>query len=304
MKPTMPGIIIIILTVFLQTQTAEAMETIPIFVSIVPQKYFVERIGGDRVNVRVMVEPGTNPHFYEPKPGQMIAISRTKIYFAIGGAFEDTWLEKIVSANTQMQVVHTDKGIEKIPMASLDQDGDGERHHGEDGHQEKAGHHHGGLDPHIWLSPPLVMKQARTIFEALKEADPAHEKVYEANFKDFMMELGGLDAGLRKIFTGKKNLQFMVFHPSWGYFAHAYGLEQVPVEVEGKHPKPAQLKKLIKHARKNNIKVIFVQPQFSSRSAEMVAREIGGYVVAAYPLAADWFGNLREVADKFRDASR
>jgi zinc transport system substrate-binding protein len=96
----------------------------------------------------------------------------------------------------------------------------------------------------------------------------------------------------------------MVFHPSWGYFARSYGLQQVPVEIEGKDPKPAQLKALIEHAKKKHINIIFAQPQFSSRSAKLVAKEIGGQVIFADPLASDWSGNLREVAQKFKAALR
>jgi zinc transport system substrate-binding protein len=174
-------------------------------------------------------------------------------------------------------------------------------HHGEAAH-DKDHHEHSGLDPHIWLSPPLVKIQARTILAALQEADPGTRSVYEANFKAFATQINRLDADLKKTFAGKTGLQFMVFHPAWGYFAHAYGLQQVPIEIEGKEPKPAQLKELIQHARKNDIKVVFVQPQFSSQSAEVVAREIGGQVAFVDPLAEDWMANLSQVADKFQAA--
>ena len=96
----------------------------------------------------------------------------------------------------------------------------------------------------------------------------------------------------------------MVFHPYWGYFAGDYGLHQVPVEIEGKDPKPAQLKGLIEHAKRKHIKIIFVQPQFSTRSADLVAKEIGGQVIFADPLASDWSGNLREVAQNLKAALR
>ena len=142
--------------------------------------------------------------------------------------------------------------------------------------------------------------QARTILAALQDADPAHRSVYEVNFKAFTAQIDQMDAELKKTFTGKKDLRFIVFHPAWGYFAHAYGLKQVPIEIEGKDPKPAQLKELIQHARENKIKVVFVQPQFSTKSAELVAREIGGQVAFADPLAKDWMSNLHRVADKFR----
>jgi zinc transport system substrate-binding protein len=126
--------------------------------------------------------------------------------------------------------------------------------------------------------------------------------VYDTNYKAFISKLADLDAELRNTFAGQQGLQFMVFHPSWGYFARTYGLKQVAVEIEGKDPKPAQLKELIEHAKEKGIKIIFVQPQFSSKSAKLVAKEIGGQVAVADPLAQDWSGNLRAVVREFKGA--
>jgi zinc transport system substrate-binding protein len=276
---------------------ALAGEKLMVFVSIPPQKYFLQQIGRQRLDIQVMVQPGASPATYEPRPRQMAAISRTHIYFAIGVPFETIWLNKIAAANPGMQVVHTDRGIPKIPMAA---------NHVESEHRRQKDHqdHHGELDPHIWLSPRLVMTQARTILKALINTDPDHKAVYEANTKVFVAKLAALDADLKDIFAGRREVQFMVFHPSWGYFAGDYGLQQVPVEIEGKDPKPAQLKGLIEHAKRKHIKIIFVQPQFSTRSADLVAKEIGGQVVFADPLASDWSGNLREVAQKLKAALR
>ena len=276
---------------------AQAGKKLAVFVSIPPQKYFVQQIGEQRVDVQVMVQPGASPATYEPRPRQVAAISRTHIYFAIGVPFEKIWLKKIAAANPNMQVVHTDQGIQKIPMAANHTKS--EDHRGKD-HQD----HHGELDPHIWLSPTLVMTQARTILNALVEIDPGHRAVYEANTQVFVSKLAALDTDLKITFAGKQGFQFMVFHPSWGYFARTYGLQQVPVEIEGKDPKPAQLKALIEHAKKKHINIIFVQPQFSSRNAELVAKEIGGQVIFADPLASDWSDNLREVAQKLKAALR
>ena len=274
------------------SENAQAGKKLAVFVSIPPQKYFLQQIGKQRVDVQIMVQPGASPATYEPKPRQMAAISRTQSYFAIGVPFEKTWLPKIAAANPNMRVVHTDHGIQKIPMA---------------GHQHKAEQHDGKdhpgePDPHIWLSPALVIVQARTIMMALQEIDPSHRSVYESNTNAFVAKLVDLDADLKNIFAGKQGFQFMVFHPAWGYFAQAYGLQQVPVETEGKNSKPARLKELIGLARAKNIKIIFAQPQFSSKSAELVANEIGGQVIFADPLALNWPQNLREVAQKFRAA--
>ena len=327
-------LIIINILVFTCLGTAFPADKLSVFVSIVPQKYCVQQIGKDLVEVQTMVQPGASPATYEPKPRQMADLSTAKIYFAIGVPFENAWLEKIAAANPNMRVIHTDQGIDKIAMEAHHHHDDHEEehhdegeHHGEAEHDHEKGEHHGeaehghekgehheedehdkdhhehtGLDPHIWLSPPLVKIQARTILTALQEADPVHRGVYEANFKAFTSQIDQLDADLKTTFAGKTGLQFMVFHPAWGYFAHAYGLKQVPIEIEGKDPKPDQLKELIEHARENGIKVVFVQPQFSTKSAEVVAQEIGGQVAFADPLAEDWMTNLREVANKFQRA--
>jgi zinc transport system substrate-binding protein len=295
---------------------AFAADKLLVFVTIAPQKYFVQQIGKDLVDVQVMVRPGADPHTYEPKPQQMVAMTKAKLYFAVGVEFERANLGKITATNPNLKVIHTDHGIKKLAMEAHHRHDDHERggHHGEEKHghekdehhgeaeQDKDHHEHAGLDPHIWLSPPLVKIQARTILTALQEADPQHRSVFEANFKAFAAQIDQLDADLKKTFAGKKGLQFMVFHPSWGYFAHAYGLKQVPIEIEGKEPKPAQLIELIRYAREKDIKVVFVQPQFSAKSAKLVAKEIDGEAAFVDPLAEDWSANLREAADKFKSA--
>ena len=238
--------------------TALAAAKISVFVSIPPQKYHVEKIGGERVAVSVMAEPGADPHTFDPKPQQMVSLSKADVYFAIGIGFEIAWLKKIKTANPEMQVVRTDRGIQKIPMAAHQRHGDKAHDHkdtlpGLSQGQAANTHerHPGSLDPHVWLSPPLVMIQARHILNALVNIDPAHGAEYAANYKNFLLELVDLDLELIKIFSkmGKRH-QFIVFHPSWGYFAHAYGLEQIPIEFEGKAPKPAQLIWLIDYAKK------------------------------------------------------
>jgi len=264
--------------------TAQEGDALKVFVSIVPQRYFVKKIGGDLVDISVMVRSGVSPATYEPKPKQMVVLSRAKVYFAIGVPFEKAWLKKIVSASPKMLVVHTEAGIEKMPM--------------------KEDKPNGIKDPHIWLSPPLVKVQARNIMDALQKVDLAHSSVYKANYKKFIREIDSLDAELRRIFLGKEGERFIVFHPAWGYFARTYGLKMVPVESEGKAPKPEALQRLIETARRDGIKVVFVQPEFSTKSAEIIAKAIGGEVVFASPLNPDWARNLKEVAEKFRAALR
>lgn len=277
--------------------SGSAWGKVAVFVSLVPQKYFVQQIGKDLVDIQVMIPAGADFHIYEPKPKQMVALTRARLYFAIGIEFETAKLKRLSLANPEMIVVHTDQEIQKIPMAAYHHRNkiDSQRAETESG-QDKDHPASSGLDPHIWLSPPLVKKQGHVILTALQKIDPSHSSTYEVNYQEFVQEIEALDAELKKVFAAKRGFQFMVFHPAWGYFAQTYGLHQMPVEIEGKNPKPAQLRELIEHARENDIKVIFVQPQYSVRNAELIAREIGGQVVFADPLAEDWADNLRKVA--------
>lgn len=310
MRKSHAFMVMALLPLLLLAPAAVLAEQLGVFVSILPQQYFVQQIGGDLVHVEVMVPPGADPHTYEPKPSQMIALAKAKIYFAVGVNFEETWLKKFSATNPAMQIVHTDSGIDKIPMAAHSHAAEGEPTPAS-GHSRPASgpppthdHDHGAMDPHIWLSPPLVKIQAKHIRDALVLADPANAATYQANFERFSSQLDALDTELKAAFAGKEGLEFIVFHPAWGYFAQAYGLKQTPIELEGKEPKPAQLKEIIKHAREHHIQVIFAQPQRSSRSAETIARAIGGKVVFADPLALDWAANLRRQAASFDDARK
>lgn len=297
----------VLVSVWFAATVCFAAPPLSVFVSILPQKYFVEKIGRDLVSVSVMVEPGASPATYEPRPRQMVALARARIYFAVGVPFEAVWLDKISATNPGMKVVHTQEGIEKVPMKA-------HRHHDEADENRHNKRHlagkrgidgqHGGIrDPHVWLSPPLVMIQARNILRELLAADPDHRPAYLENYRAFIAEVVALDEELLGIFSGKaKGAEFMVFHPAWGYFAQTYGLEQVSIEVEGKEPKPAELDRMIRSAREKKLKVIFVQPQFSEKTARTIARAVGGDVAFADSLAPGWADNLRKVAAKINDA--
>ncbi|MGD9823611.1 metal ABC transporter solute-binding protein, Zn/Mn family [Desulfobacter sp.] len=287
---------------------AWAKPPVSVFVSIVPQQYFVQQIGKDKVAVSVMVQPGASPATYEPKPAQMAKLSGTRLYFSIGVPFETFWLDKIASASPDMTIVHTDKGIEKQPMGAHHHEGEDQADHHDDKARTEEDHDHGndhghaGLDPHIWLSPRLVKIQAGHILGALTAADPENKDFYTANYNAFIKEIDLLDQDLSQMLKDNAGMQFMVFHPSWGYFARDYNLKMIPIEIEGKDPKPATLQALIRHARDQRIKVIFVQPQFSTKSAELVAKEINGQVIPANPLAPDWLDNMKKMAEQFKEA--
>ena len=274
MKRIIP--IFIVLTTFI-------LANINIVVSIVPEATFVKAIGKDKVDVTVMVLPGSSPHTYEPKPSQMKAVAKAQLYFAIGVEFEKTWLPRFKDLNPNMKIIDLSKGIDKMPMAA---------HHHETEHHEES-----GLDPHIWTAPGNVARIAQHIFDALASADPQNRAYYKANLDAFLAKVKETDSHIRNLLASlPKGTAFMVFHPSWGYFAKGYGLRQLPIEIEGKSPKPRELIAVIKAAQKAHVRAIFTQPEFSDASAKIIAKELHIPVIKVSPLAADWSENLVHIA--------
>ena len=271
---------IILLFISLSTFILANINTV---VSILPEQTFVKAIGGDKVHVTLMVTPGNSPHTYEPKPSQMKAVAKAQLYFAIGVEFEHVWLPRFKDLNPKMKVVDLSKGIEKIPMAA---------------HHHEAEHHEAdGLDPHIWTAPENVARIAQHIFDALASQDPKNTDYYKANLDAFLVKIKDTDTRIKTYLSQlPKGTAFMVFHPSWGYFAKAYGLKQLPVEVEGKNPKPRELIAVIKAAQKAHVRAIFTQPEFSDASAKIIAEELHIPVIKVSPLAADWSQNLVRIA--------
>lgn len=401
-----------------------------VVVSILPQQTFVEKIGGDKVNVSTMVKPGSDPHSYEPKPSQMKDISNAKIYFPIGLEFEQSWLDKFADQNKNMKFVEMTKGVEFIEMkehhhhhehehehdeedelpyewagvfdlkkgtytwsfskhegnyadesmkmfiikadkksddlietyeetaknsfkgnktfsvnkdASLEtqnsfytlnfdkneetstfkievkEDGkyifftehmptefEADEHYFKDSSKNdveamltfpKEDDHH-GKDPHTWVSPSNVKIMAKNIYDTLIEVDPSNKEYFEKNYTNFIEEITQTDKKIKDILSVlPENSKFMVFHPSWGYFAKEYNLTQLAIEVEGKEPKPKVLQKIIDEAKEQNVKAIFTQTEFSDKSAKAIASELKIKVLKETPLAKDWSENLIKMAN-------
>jgi zinc transport system substrate-binding protein len=275
--------------------TAEAAP-LEVFVSILPQKTFVERVGGEHVAVSVLVGPGQSPHTFEPSPKQMVGVSKAGLFFSIGVTFEEVWLPRLRETNPRMTIVDLCRGITLRTMGSH------EECHEDHAHEHHAHHEDGRKDPHTWLSPPLVKTMAATIRDALEKARPDQRDFFQANYATFAGELDQLDREVREMLKDIASKKFMVFHPAWGYFADAYGLEQIPIEAEGKEPGPKSLARLIAQGKKEKVRVIFVQEQFSTNTAESIARAIGARVVTADPLAEDYLTNMRRIAKSFAEA--
>jgi zinc transport system substrate-binding protein len=257
-----------------------ASARVSVFVSILPQAYFVERIGGERVSVQTLIGPGQSPATWEPSPARMAALSEADVFFRIGVPFENTLMPKIVSSLPDLNVVDTREGITLRPM------GPGEN---------------APRDPHIWLDPLLAKIQARTIADELSRLDPDGSDLYAQNLASLLDDLDSLDAEIREALGPARGSTMLVFHPSWGYFADRYGLRQLAIEVEGKSPGARQLHEIIETARAQGVRVIFVQPQFSTAGAEAIAREIGAVVTYADPLPRDYIAELRRVAHTVGD---
>lgn len=270
-------------TIWCWSAEAYAAEPLSVFVSILPQKYFVERIGGNRVQVSALVERGRSPETYEPTPRQMVKLAQAKLYFRIGIPFENIWLERIMAANPSMAVVDCRQSIPLLPAVDV---------HGAGGGEEGTG----GVDPHIWTSPPLVKIMAAHIRNALALVEPVYSHQFEENYQAFARELDQLDLFIRQTLAGVTRHRFMVFHPAWRYFAHTYGLEEIAIEQAGKEPGAKSLAALIEWGRREGVRAIFVQKQSSRASAEVVAHAIGAKIVTLDPLAENYVSNLRHVA--------
>ena len=282
-------------------QAASEKKRVKVFVSVMPQAYFVEQVGGSLVKVDVLVAPGQSPHTFEPTPKQMAKLAGAEIYFEIGMPFEAQLLKKVIATNKRLRIIDTTQGLK---LRGYEQPDNQAARKGNDAKKEFGAHVHAEAerDPHIWLNPRLAKGIAANICDGLKAADPTHAPDYAKNVKELQSRLDGLDAKLTKALAPLRGKKFMVFHPAFGHFGAAYGLKQVAVEIDGKEPSAKQLAQLIDWAKKEGVKVIFVQPQFSAKNAEAVAKAIGGAVVPMDPLARDYIKNLEDMAGKIQKA--
>lgn len=267
------------------------------FCSIPPQEFFVRRIGGELVDVEVLVGPGQSPHTFEPTPRQMAHLAASDIYFAIGMPFEKRLLGRVEELGRGIRLVDTSEGIERRRVETSHEECE---HAGHDDPAHRADPHddgHGGLDdPHTWLNPRLARTQARNICGALTRLVPGSADIFEANLAKLLDDLDSLDAELAEALAPLAGESIYVFHPAFGYFTDAYGLRQVSVELGGMEPSARELAELMDRATAEGVRVIFVQPQFSARSALAIADEIGGAVVPIDPLSADYLDNMRAIA--------
>jgi len=243
-------------------------------VTILPEADFVRHVGGDRVEVMVMVPPGASPHTYEPRPEQLKQISTARIYFKVGSGMEleRNWLEKIRAINPAIKVVDTSKGVTLIDN-----------------------------DPHIWNSPANAKIMVMNIRDALAQADPENAEFYINNARVYLRELDALDAYIHSKLDRFDNRAFMICHPAFGYLAAEYKLRQIPVERGGKEPTARVIRDCIDKARRYNLHYVFVAPQFATTECETIAKEIGGETAPMDPLPANYTANMYKIADSLAE---
>jgi zinc transport system substrate-binding protein len=274
-------------------------------VSVPPQAYFVRRIGGPHVHVEVMIPPGYSHVDYPLTPRKMVVLSNADLYVKVGHPgfeFEATQIDPFLAQLPAVRVVDMSRDMRFLDTASAEGNGHGDLEP-EDG--DHHGHEHGGSDPHVWVAPDTVAVAAVNIAAGLAAADPAHAGEYRANLRRFLADIHQLDAEIRARLGAHppgESRAFLVYHPTWGYFADQYGLTQIAIESEGREPSAARLITLIERARKEGVRVIFVQEGFPRKSAQVIAEAVGAQVVTADPQRYDWLDNLREVSTAMNEA--
>ena len=276
-------------------------DRIGLLVTIVPQAEMVEYIGGEYVDVTIMVPAGESPHSFEPTPEQMIKVSQATAYFKVGSGveFEIAQMDTILEQNSELQVFDCSQDI---TVVSFDDHYGKETHHegGEDHdheNEEEHDHDHGGTDPHIWTSPLNFKKMAEIVYNGLIDIDPDHQEDYYTNYQKYISMLDDLHTNVSNLLQSYEGKSFMVYHPAWGYFGDTYDLKMIAIEDEGKQPGPTGIAAIITQAKDENIKVIFVAPQFDTSSAETIANEIDGNVVFANPLMSNYEETITKLAE-------
>jgi len=257
-------------------------------VSILPQQYFIEQLAGKNVKVNVMVPPGASPATYEPTVSQLRQLDQSDLYIKMGYlGFEQSWMNKIRSVNPSMEVISLSDGIDLIEGESLEDHGNS--------------HHHGSIDPHIWMSVRNAKKIATNLAGALMPLLPDDSTEIRIRLTEFLSSLDSLDQKITDILKGTAGKSFMIYHPALSYFAKDYQLDQLSLEWEGKTPSPAHMKSLTDLGREHQISTIFIQAEFDRKNAEILSREIDADIVVIDPLSLDWPGQMVHIAKNLKE---
>jgi zinc transport system substrate-binding protein len=293
--------ILLIATGCISTERDETGNEIRVAVTIPPQEEMVREIGGDHVEIFVMVPPGSDPHTFEPRPALLARAAEADMYLTLGTGLlpvEDVLAYRLKAMNPDLVIVDSSEGISLLQNYEERKDSNestlGEPCGPDSCSQESP-------DPHIWLSLRNAEIMSENTRDALIMADPAHETEYRENCDRYTAHLKDLDQRISDAFSRDNPGIILVTHPAWEYFARDYDLEMVAIEQEGKEPTAKDLESLIVLARSHGIRVVFAEAQESPREAETIAREIGGTVLVIDPLAGDYLANMERVSKAFTE---
>lgn len=273
---------------FLLVSCSKKQDTRPILsVSIEPQKYFLEQLVGDKYTVHCVIPNGSNPESFDPAPSQMVSLGKSSMYFKVGFlGFENSWMDNIQKNNPNLKIIDCSISIQ---TEEYEEDHDHDHKHMHD-------HSHDGPDPHIWSSPNTALIMAENMYKALVMNDASNEAYYKSNFETLSNEFHQTDSIIRAYIAKASSKDFIIYHPALSYFAREYGLRQHCIEFEGKNPSPSQMKQMIDLAKKENVKVVFVQEEFDKKNAETVAQEIGAKIVPINLLSYNWSAEMIKIA--------
>ncbi|MDK2921534.1 MAG: zinc transport system substrate-binding protein [Desulfonauticus sp.] len=290
-KTFLKSIVFFALVFFNLTSFSLANSKVVVFTSILPQSYFLEKLGGDFWEVQTMLPEGADPHTYEPKPADLRKLSKAQVYFSWNLPFEQVWLKRFQGLNPDLKIVNCAQGIKYLQFQKTSEFLLAEQEPREEGHF---------LDPHIWLSPANCLQVVKNIYEFCLTNWPEQKERFQANYLALEKEIKEVDAQIRKLLAPCKKKVFLVFHPSWGYFANTYGFKQVSVEVEGREPTPRELMHMLDTINQFKLKSIFIQPQFNPREVQFLVQKAKLQLEVVDPLAKDWKANLLKMAQKIR----
>lgn len=265
-----------------QEERAEATG-IAVWCTVLPQAYFVERVGGDLVSVDVLVRPGQSPEMYAPSAAQIARLSRADVYFGIGMPIEGPLFERVESTMTGVRIVHAGGEIT-------------------DAHHDHSacsvhGHHHGEVDPHIWMDPVQMIALVEHVRDALVALSPEHAEAFQVNAAQLIADLKGLDQAIRAQLAPFAGRAFFINHPALGHFAERYGLVQLSIEDAGTAPSAGRVAELIGRAREAQVGAIFTQPEFGRTTATILADALDVEVVELDVLPSDYIGGMTSIAD-------
>ena len=241
--------------------------------SIFPLADVVRAIGGQHVEVDVLIPPGASPHVFEPSPEVYRRFSESRLFVMVGAGME-FWAEKLIaaSAGPEPRIIRAADGVELIQAAGYD--------------RPAPEHRHRSGNPHVWLDPLLVDTLAVRICRALTELDPGQAEAYSRNLSRFHEQLGGLHRSIQQAVDRFGVREYVAFHPSWSYFARRYGLREAGIiqRSPGRDPTPRQIEEIIGAIERYRIRAVFAEPQFNPSAAEAIAQETGVKVFLLDPL--------------------